>query len=291
MKAHQAEFSVSAMARVLAVSRSGFYAWRSRAPSRRARRDTELSTHIKAAHLESRGIYGAPRIHRVLAARGIHVGRKRVARLMRQVGLRGVTRRRFVTTTKRDDRNRPAPDLVDRAFSMADAPNQLWVADITHIPTRRGTLYLAVVLDTFSRKVVGWAARNNMRAGLIVDAVHIAIRRRGYPRGVIHHSDQGAQYTSKAFERFCKRHHIRLSMGSVGDCFDNAMAESFFATLETELLGAVRLFETPESAQQEVFEYIEGFYNTRRLHSALDYVSPTTYENRFSPASKSTVAR
>ena len=264
------------MCEVLGLSRSGYYAWLRRGRSARARRDEELTELIKAIHLEHRGIYGAPRIHAVLRRRGERVSRKRVARLMREAGICGVTRRRRVRTTRRDERARPAPDLVDREFT-ATGPNQLWVADITHVPTQVGVLYLAVVVDVWSRKVVGWAMSEKMPTGLVLAALDMALLRR-MPGGVIHHSDQGSQYTSHAFRQRCEAHGVRVSMGSVGDCYDNAMAESFFATLEAELLDLVPLFESLEAAEREIFAYIEGFYNTRRLHSRLDYRSPMEFE-------------
>ena len=276
MKAHQAEHPVATMCRVLGLSRSGYYAWVDREPSKHAKRDAEVLAAIRAEHLESKGIYGAPRIKEMLRRRDIKVGRKRVARLMRDAGLVGVTRRRKHRTTVRDEGSRPAPDLLDRDFT-ADGPDQVWVADITHIPTRAGAFYLAMVLDVWSRKVVGWATASEMPAELVVAALDMAVARRR-PRKVIHHSDQGSQYTSVAFTKRCKAHDIEVSMGSVGDCYDNAMAESFFATLEVELLALVGTFPTREVADAQVFAYIEGFYNTRRLHSSLAMRSPVEFE-------------
>ena len=205
------------------------------------------------------------------------MGRKRVARLMGELGIEGVTRRRFKTgTTKRDAKARPAPDLVNRDFS-AERPDQLWVADITHVRTWAGWLYLAVVLDAWSRRIVGWAMAPRMPADLVGDALGMAISRR-QPKGpVIHHSDQGSQYTSLAFGRRCREAGVVQSMGSVGDAYDNALCESFFATLECELLDR-RSFRTTAGARREVFSFIEGFYNTRRLHSALGYKSPANFE-------------
>lgn len=276
MKANQADHSVALMCKVLGLSRSGYYAWLAREPSKHALRDTELLKLIREEHLASMGIYGAPRIHARLVRRGVRVSRKRVARLMRESGLVGVTRRRRSGTTKRDPSRRPAPDLVNRAFS-ATGPNQLWVADITHIPTRSGALYLAMVLDVWSRKVVGWALDTAMPAELVIGALDMALERR-QPVAVTHHSDQGSQYTSKAFTARCAAHHVAVSMGSVGDCFDNAMAESFFATLETELLAIVGPLTSISNAKARVISFIEGFYNTRRLHSALGYRSPCEFE-------------
>jgi putative transposase len=263
------------MCRVLGVSASGYYARLKRPPSAQARADAELSARIAAIHQRSRATYGVPRIHAELAAEGIHVGRKRVARLMASAGLYGVSRRQWVTTTVRDRNARPAPDLVERNFAAA-APNRLWVADITYIPTWAGFLYLAVVLDAFSRRIVGWAMETYLRTELVLKALDMALGQRR-PAGVIHHSDQGSQYTSLAFGRRCDEAGVRPSMGSVGDCFDNAMCESFFATLECELLDR-RSFKTQVEARIAVFDFIEGWYNPHRRHSALDYLSPINYE-------------
>jgi putative transposase len=276
VKAHQAEHDVRRMCQVLDLSRSGYYAWLSRAQSAHDVLDRQLLAAIREEHLASRGIYGAPRLHAMLRRRGFSVARKRVARLMREAGLVGVTRRPRHSTTVRDDAARPAPDLVDRDFS-AKGPDQLWVADITHVPTRAGSLYLATVLDVWSRKIVGWSLEDEMPADLVVAALEMAHRRRG-PAAVVHHSDQGTQYTSLAFTKRCKALNVRVSMGSVGDCYDNAMAESFFATLEVELLDLVGTFKTHASARSQIFEFLEGFYNTRRLHSALGYRSPVEFE-------------
>jgi putative transposase len=228
-------------------------------------------------HAESDGTYGAPRIHRELRGQGIRVGRKRVARLLQQAGLRGVSRRKARITTRRAARARPAPDLVQRQFS-AEGPNRLWVADITYVPTQTGTLYLAVVLDVWSRRIVGWAMETHLRTSLVLAALDMAIAQRR-PVQVIHHSDQGSQYTAVGFGLRCRAHGIRPSMGSVGDCYDNAMCESFFATLECELLDRVPL-PTPDDARRVVFTWIEGWYNSRRRHSALDYEAPITFERQ-----------
>lgn len=277
MSVHQAFHSVATLCRVLCLSRSGFYAWRSRPPSKRAWDDQVLLEQIQRIHRDSRMTYGAPRVHAELAAEGVHVGRKRVARLMRSDGLRGVSRRREAKTTIRRDRSRPAPDLVDRDF-QADAPDQLWVADITYVPTWGGWIFLAVVLDAWSRRVVGWSIATNLRTKIVLDALEMAVRQR-QPVGVIHHSDQGSQYTSVAFGERCRIFGVRPSMGSVGDAYDNAMCESFFATLETELIDRTT-FETRAAARMAIFDYIEGFYNPRRRHSGLDYLSPIEYERR-----------
>jgi putative transposase len=279
MKAHQAAHAIPTLARVLGVSASGYYAWANRRPSRRAVQDAALLDQIRVFHRTSRGTYGTPRIHRDLRAAGVRVGRKRVARLMKQAGLRGVSRRKWVRTTVRSAMGRPAPDLVQRQF-VAAAPNQLWVADITYIPTWAGILYLAVVLDVWSRRVIGWAMETHLRTELVMAALDMAVDQRR-PRQVIHHSDQGCQYTSVAFGLRCRTAGVRPSMGSLGDCYDNALCESFFATLECELLDRVTL-HTPAEARRIVFEFIEGWYNPTRRHSALDYESPISFERLFS---------
>lgn len=277
MSAHQAAHPVATMCRGLEVSASGYYAWRKRPLAARARADVTLTAAIQAIHRESQGTYGAPRIHAELAAQGIHVGRKRVARLLRSIGLQGVSRRRQFHTTVRDGTARPAPDLVDRPFQVA-GPDRLWVADITYVPTWAGFLYLAVVLDAWSRRVVGWAMETHLRTELVLAALDMAAAQR-QPTDVIHHSDQGAQYTSVAFGNRCREAGVRPSMGSVGDAYDNALCESFFATLESELLDRHR-FRTQAEARLAVFDFIEGWYNPRRRHSALDYLSPIAYEKR-----------
>lgn len=275
MTANQAVFPVQMMAKVMGVSRSGFYAWARRPPSARAMADSRLSERIGKIHSASKETYGAPRIHAELADEGLSVGRKRVERLMRAAALAGVSRRKGTRTTIRDDRVRPANDLVDRNF-RAGAPNQLWVADITYVPTWAGFIYLSVVLDAWSRRIVGWSMGHDLKAQLVIDAMNMAIGQRR-PRDVIHHSDQGSQYTSVAFGLRCKEAGVRPSRGSVGDAYDNAMCESFFATLECELLDR-RKFRTKAEARMACFEFIEGWYNPSRRHSALGYKSPITFE-------------
>ena len=274
-KAHHA---VALLCRVLGVSSSGYYAWRRREPSARAKADAALTTRLRQLHEQSRRTYGAPRLHADLRAAGVRCGRKRVARLMRQAGLVGCHRRRARGTTRRNPTDTPAADQVQRQF-VAAAPNRLWTADITAVPTATGFLYLAVVLDVYSRRIVGWAMADHMRTELVLAALEMAVRTRRPARGVIHHSDQGAQYTSVAFGRRCQEAGVVPSTGSVGDCFDNAITESFFATLECELL-ARHTFPSPAAARTALFAYIEGFYNTQRRHSALDYLAPAAYERR-----------
>lgn len=276
MSANQADFPVRTLCRVLNVSPSGYYAWQDRPPSRRSIDDSVLTERIRVIHVASHENYGSPNIHAELRDEGTRVGRKRVARLMRKAGLRGVSRRRgFVVTTQRDPKQRPVPDLVNRKF-VADGPNQLWVADMTYVPTWAGFIFLAIVLDVWSRRVVGWAIGEQMTADLVLAAMNMAITQRR-PTNVIHHSDQGSQYTSVAFGQRCMKMGVRPSMGSVGDAYDNAMAESFFASLECELIDR-RSFQTKAAARVALFTYIEGWYNPRRRHSGLGRVSPINFE-------------
>ncbi len=281
MTEHQAQFRIATMARVLQVSRTGYYAWLGRTPSERAQRDAELSARIAASHAASDQTYGAPRVHEDLKDEGYRVGRKRVARLMRENGLVGVSRRRGPVTTTRRAGDPKGPDLVQRAFT-AETPNALWVADITYVPTGSGWLYLAVVLDVFSRRIVGWAMAGHLRTDLVLAALDMAVAQRK-PQDVVHHSDHGCQYTSLAFGARCREAGIRPSLGSIGDCYDNAMCESFFATLECELLDR-RRFETKADARMALFHFIEAWYNPRRRHSSLGYKSPAAYEQNYHAA-------
>jgi putative transposase len=277
VRAYQAVYAVTMLCRVLGVSASGFYAWCKRPPSSHRQSDLLLGDRIEAIFRRSRETYGRPRVHAALKSEKIAVSAKRVARLMRERLLRGASRRKTTVTTVRDRDARPAPDLVDRKF-VADVPDKIWIADITYIPTWAGFLYLAVVLDVFSRRVVGWAMANHMRKELVIEALDMAIFRRK-PVDVVHHSDQGSQYTSIAFSTRAREAGVRLSMGSVGDCYDNAMCESFNATLECELL-VKQAFKTQHEASLAIFDFIEGWYNPHRLHSALGYLSPCDYERQ-----------
>jgi putative transposase len=276
VKRNQADYPVATLCRILGISTSGYYAWLNRPPSARAQSDARLSERIRGLHQRSRGSYGVPRILEDLQEEGERVNHKRVARLMRSAGLVGISRRKGFKTTARDRDARPAPDRVQRCFT-AERPDRLWVADITYVPTLAGFLFLAVVMDVFSRRIVGWAMATHLRTELILDALNMAIYQRR-PQDVIHHSDQGTQYTSIAFGARCKEAGIRPSMGSVGDCFDNAMCESFFATLECELLDRSR-FETQAEAKMAIFDFIEGWYNPHRRHSSIGYLSPVNYES------------
>jgi putative transposase len=279
---------VALSCRVLGVSRAGYYAWRGRPPAARARADAALTAVIHRLHHESRGVYGSPRVHAELRAAGRRHGRKRVARLMRAAGLRGCPRpRRRPRTTVADPAAAPAPNLVQRHFTVL-APDRLWLADITYVPTGEGWLYLAAVLDAFSRKVVGWAMADHLRTELVLDALTMALAARRPAAGLVHHSDRGCQYTALAFGRRLAEAGLVPSMSRTGDCWDNAVAESFFATLKRELVDRPDRapWLTRAAARQALFEYIEGFYNRRRRHSALGYRSPAAYEaaHRATPA-------
>jgi putative transposase len=275
--AEKADFPISFMCRHLGVSKSGYYAWRDRRPSQRAVADAELTNTICAIHERSRGTYGAPRVHAELRLdHHIACGRKRVARLMRTAGLEGIHRRRRQGLTRRDPTASPSDDLVERNFTPQE-PNRLWVADITQQRCWDGWLYVAVVIDAFSRRVVGWSMADHLRTELVLDALNMAVAHRRPEGSVVHHSDHGCQYTSLAFGRRLREAGLVGSMGSVGDCFDNAVAESFFATLECELLDR-RSWPTRRELSTAVFDFIEAFYNLRRRHSTLGYLSPADYE-------------
>lgn len=278
IEAERAQHSVSLLCGVLGVTRAGFYAWKRRGPSARELRDRELCELIGRIFRGSRETYGVPRIRAELAdEHGVRVSRKRVARLMRRLGIEGVSRRgKRPRTTKQADQAPAASDLVRRRF-QAPGPDRLWVADITYVPTWEGFLFLACVLDAWSRRCVGWSMRNDLRAELVLDALGMAVTRRRPDPGLIHHSDRGSQYTSLGFGKTLSEAGILQSMGRRGDAFDNAVAESFFATLETELFDR-RTFKTRDQARLEVFDFVEGFYNPRRRHSALGYRSPAEYE-------------
>jgi len=269
------------LCRVLGVSPSGYYAWRDRPPSARERKNQRLLQRMREIHAFSRQTYGRPRMYAELRDEGWCVNHKRVGRLMALAGLQGASRRKKWRTTKRDRDARSAPDLVNRDFA-ADRPDQLWVADITYVPTWSGFLYLAVVVDAYSRRVVGWSMESHLRTALVLQALNMALWQRK-PESVIHHSDQGTQYTSIAFGLRCKQAGIRASMGSVGDAYDNALCESLFATLECELLDRQR-FRNRAEAKMAVFDFIEAWYNPHRRHSALGQLSPLNYERRHASA-------
>ena len=275
--AERANYPVAVLCRALSVNRTSFHDWERRAPSDRELTDAWLLEQIKVIHASRRRVYGAPRIHAELRLEhGIRVGRKRVERLMRQAGLSGLVPKRKGRTTIRVPGVRVADDLVQRDFKP-DAPNVLWVADITYLRTWEGWLYLVAVQDLFSRRIVGWSMAEHMRSDLVVDALQMALHRRRPEPGLIHHSDQGSQFVSLAFGQACGKAGIARSMGSRGDCFDNAVAESFFATLKKELVHR-RSWPTRRELSSAVFEYIEAFYNRERRHSTLNMHSPAQYE-------------
>jgi putative transposase len=277
--AEKATHPVSLLCRVLDVSRASFYAWLERGPSAHKQTDQQLLRQISKIHRASRGTYGAPRVHAELRDDyGVRTSRKRVARLMRAAGLVGCHRRRRRGLTRPDPAATPAPDLVGRLFDPG-APDRIWFADISYIPTGQGWLYLAAVLDGCSRKVVGWAMADHLRAELALDAFQMALEQRQPARGLICHSDRGSQYTAGVYTQALEAAGARQSMGRVATCFDNAACESFFATLKTELVHT-RAWPTRQVARSAIYEYIEVFYNRRRRHSSLDYLSPAEYERR-----------
>jgi putative transposase len=276
--AKKSQHPVSRLCSVLGVSRAGYYAWKDRPASARAHRDGELLEAIAAIHGESKATYGWPRVHAELRHRGVRVSRKRVARLMRQAGLSGMLRRRKGKTTIRVPGIATAPDLVRRDFAPSE-PNRLWVADLTEVATWEGKLYLAVVIDCYSRRCVGWAMAEHMRAELVVEALEMAIWQRRPATGLVHHSDRGGQYVSLSFGQSARAAGIDISMGAKGCALDNAVAEAFFATLKKELTRR-HAWPTRRELQSAVFAWIEGWYNRRRLHSTLGYLSPVDYENR-----------
>jgi transposase InsO family protein len=274
---HRRVWPVGVICRVLRVSRSGFYAWQRRRPSPRQRRQEELIGKIKTAYAQSRGLYGSPRVYRALLIDGQVVSRNTVAKLMRQERIRARTRRRFVPRTTDSRHQKPVADnLLARNFA-AEAANHKWVADITYVPTNQGWLYLAAVLDCFSRKIVGWAMADHLQTDLASDALMMALERRRPAKGLLHHSDRGVQYASEDYQQLLSRHGMQVSMSGKGDCWDNAMMESFWATLKTELIYQA-YYETHEQAKASIFEYTEVFYNRQRLHSSLGYVSPESFE-------------
>lgn len=266
------------LCKVLGVSRSAFYAWRSRPESTQTRRRRELAGLIRVVHQENRQTYGSPRIQRELVARGRNCSVNLVAKIMKQERIAAKTKRKFKATTHSRHRHPVAENLLERRFEQT-APNQAWVSDITYVATRQGWLYLAVVMDLYSRRVVGWATARSLSSRLVVDALRRAIQRRLPPRGLLLHSDRGCQYASDHYQRLLNKHGIRCSMSRKANCWDNAVIESFFRTLKTELVYW-QDFSTPQQATRSLFEYIECFYNARRRHSTLGYLSPLDYEQK-----------
>lgn len=284
IQTHAGEHAIGTMCRVLRVSKAGYYAWGKRLPSARAAHDEQLAARITTIHQRSRRTYGSPRVHAELQAEGRHHGKKRVARLMRTQGLRAKTARRFRCTTDSSHGHPTAPNVLDRDFGVRDAGgmrpiNRVWVGDITYLATREGWLYLAVVLDLASRRVIGWAMRHTLDGALTRDALTMALAGRQPGRGVLHHTDRGSQYAADDYRALLTTHGMTCSMSRVGDCWDNAVSESFFATLKRELLPNV-MWATREEARTAVFEYIEVWYNRQRRHSSLGYLSPVAYELR-----------
>jgi len=276
MQQHETEFPISVMCDVLSVSRSGYYAWRHKPASKRKQANAKLLKDIRSAHRNSREAYGSPRIYQALKEQGIPCSESRVARLMREDGLRAKMKRRFKATTNSKHDLPIAPNLLQRDFSPAE-PNQVYAGDITYIWTTEGWLYLAVVIDLFSRSVVGWAMDKRMTRQLVMDALTMAVRRRRPPSGLIFHSDRGSQYASADFQTLLAKHGMLCSMSRKGDCWDNAPVESFFGSLKQELVFHKR-YPTRFHARQSIFDYIERFYNRSRLHSTLGYKSPANFE-------------
>jgi putative transposase len=277
LRDHAQEFPVDVMCQVLDVSRSGYYAWRDRRASRQAQRRTTLVEQIRQVHAASREAYGSPRVAAELATRGVRCAENTVARLMRKHGIRSKTKRRFVVRTTDSRHQHPvAANRLNRQFERP-LPNQAWAADITYIPTGEGWLYLAAVIDLCSRKIVGWSTADHLRADLVCQALEMAITHRRPPRELLHHSDRGVQYACEDYQRVLARQGFIPSMSRTGNCYDNAVIESFFGTLKTELVHHDR-YITRESARLALFDYIEVFYNRQRRHSALGYMNPAEFE-------------
>lgn len=274
--AEKALYPIAVLCEVVGVTRSGYYAWSDRPASSKKIADAQLLVEIRAAMKRGRGAYGSPRVHLDLRARGIRVSRKRVERLMRENGLEARQKRRFVHTTDSRHDDPIAPNVLARDFDVA-AANKIWVGDVTYIPTSQGWLYLAVLLDLFSRRIVGWATSVTNDTDLALAALERALRTRQPARGLVHHTDRGSPYASGDYRAALERHGIIASMSRTGDCWDNAVAESFFATLRAELVDDER-YPTRRAAEISIGDYIDGFYNIERLHSHLDYVSPIEFE-------------
>ena len=278
VEGQRANHTVKRMCAVLGVSRSGHYAWRARQPSIRQKENEELFFRIQAIHEQSRRLYGSPRIRAELNAQGFRCGKNRVARIMRDHALRAdVRRRRFRRTTDSRHDLPVADNLLHQDFTTATAPNEVWLSDLTYIPTGEGWLYLAGVMDLFSRKIVGWSMAEHLRTDLVSEALRMAIARRQPGAGLLHHSDRGIQYASDAYQQLLQAHRMEASMSRRGDCWDNACAESFWGTLKTELVNHEH-YASRDAARQSIFEYIEVFYNRNRLHSSLGYQSPEAFE-------------
>lgn len=279
IKAHRDAFDITLMCRMLQVSRSGFYAWEKRPLSQRACEDQRLRLHVRASHRRSRGRYGSPRVYQDLKAQGEETSEKRVARLMREEGLRGKQRRKHRTTTNSRHAHAVAENVLNRQFEpeQVEGPNRVWVSDLTYVPTQEGWLYLAIVLDLAARVVVGWSMSDSMESSVVLNALQMALESRRPRPGLLHHSDRGVQYACEDHRALLAAHGITASMSRKGNCWDNAVAESFFATLERELIDDAD-WETHEQAKRDIFEFIEIWYNRQRLHSTLGYMTPVSYE-------------
>ncbi len=281
IQTHEEMHPIKKMCVSLEVSRSGYYAWRNRKPSQREQANQKMVKKIKRIHETSRKTYGSPRVHATLKMQGVKAGRHRVARLMRKHGIvAGKPKKRYPVTTQRRPGALAAPNILNQDFS-ATQPDQKWVTDITYIDTAEGWLYLAVIIDLFSRTVVGWAMADHMETSLIEAAFKMAMTRRTVSIHLLHHSDQGSQYTSHDYQELLSKTHCQISMSRVGNCYDNAVAESFFGTLKTEC--ANYQFATHRQARSEIFEYIEIWYNRQRIHSSLAYLTPLAFEQQISP--------
>lgn len=271
-------YPIIRMCSVLGVSENGYYNWRKRGKSQRKRDDEQLVSRIEDAYNENRGVYGSPRIHAELKAQGIRCGRKRIARLMRERNISARRKRRQAKKTDSNHREPLAPNLLERDFT-ADAPNKKWMTDMTFIATSEGWLYLAGVIDGYSRRLVGWAMGSEHDAELVKQALHMALVVRRPGAGLVHHSDRGSEYASKSYQEMLHQYNIQISMSRKGDCYDNAMIESFWGTLKDECFG-LETFHTREEVKTAIFEYIEVFYNRKRKHSSLGYLSPVDYEKQ-----------
>jgi putative transposase len=277
ISAHRETFKVGRMCKLLNVSRSGYYAWRKRPESRRSRENRALEDKIRVLHKASHGIYGSPRVHRDLVDAGVRCSKHRVARIMRNAGIRSRTKKKFKATTNSKHNLPVAPNLLEQNFTV-EAPDRTWVGDITYIPTDEGWLYLAILLDLYNREVVGWAASPRMTRQLVIEALQMALGRRDPGHGLVHHTDRGSQYASYDYQDILKEHDIVCSMSRKGNCYDNAVAESFFGRLKSEWVNHQRYLSRSE-AIQSLFYYIEIFYNRKRRHSSINYVTPQEYEN------------
>ncbi len=279
IQAHQEEFPVRRMCQVLAVSPSGYYAWRERPESTQTQANRKLLVEIRAVHARSRGTYGSPRVHADLCLRGFRVGRNRIARLMRLGKLFGRRQKKYPHTTNSRHDYPVAPNCLNRDF-QATRPNQKWLADITYIPTAEGWLYLAVVMDLFSRKIVGWSFADSLESSLVEQAFRMAVQTRTALSGLLHHSDRGSQYAAGTYQQLLAVQRVQVSMSRRGDCYDNAPMESFFGTLKSERVYH-KNYQTRKEAMTDIFSYIVGFYNRQRLHSSLGYLSPDEFERRY----------